>query len=178
MKKRFFILLTLITISLKSFAGDIKVINRGATFNVLYRSDLVCDTKITILDADGNEIFREVIQGMCNIVRSYNFSKLPFGDYEIKASNTHETQKTKINYRAPLTDKVHPLFHVTKLNENKYLLMVPKSEHDNIAISISDNNSRVLYAKRETTEGDFARVFFIKNADPNDAVTFSVKSVK
>ena len=96
MKKTLFILLTLVTVSLQSIAGEITIINRGATFSVLYRSGLVCDTKITIHDENGNEIFREVIQDMCNMVRSYNFSKLPYGDYEIKTSNTYETQKTKL----------------------------------------------------------------------------------
>jgi hypothetical protein len=175
--KKLFILLTFVTLSLQSFAGEIKIINRGATFSVLYRSGLVCDTKITIHDADGNEIFREVLQDMCNIVRSYNFSKLPYGDYQIKASNELETIKTKVSYSEPKTEATTPRFHVTKLDVNKYLLMVPKSGSNKIAISIMNDNAQILYTKRENTNGDFARVFYIKDADPTDVISFSVKSV-
>ena len=178
MKKTLFILITLVTLSFQSFGGEIKIINRGDTFSVFYRSGLVCDTKIAIFDENGNEIFREVIKNMCDIVRSYNFSKLPYGEYEIKASNELETKKTKVSYRDPEAESEEPLYHVTKLRDNTYLLMVPKSGHNKIAISIANDQAQILYRKRENTQGDFARVFYLKDADPNDVVTFHVNYVK
>lgn len=177
MKKIQFIVAIVFATSLQSFAGDVKIINKGTTFNVLYRSPLVCDTKITIYDANGKEIFREVIQDLCNIVRSYNFSKLPYGEYEIETSNKIETQKTTVSYREPVLEIRKPLFHVTKLSDNRYLLLIPKSNHK-VAISITDSNEQIIYTQRTKLTGDFAQVFYMKNAEPNSAFSFNVTSVK
>jgi flagellar hook assembly protein FlgD len=153
-------------------ASGISVLRKGETFKLLYKGARYNDVKIYILNEDDEVIFSETIKSTDGFIRPYNFSKLPEGNYSFElVDNKGRHEIEQVNYRLETQKKV---MHVVQVGgtTDKFVLSVPNSGQSQLAVNIYDDKGRVMYAGSENIDGDFAKVYNIK--DHSGRVTFEV----
>src|SRR5258706_12394090 len=102
MKKMISILLALVTVGCVVSYGGTKgpesrmaVVKTGDIIKVIYDGPSSSTVKVTIQDADGNEVFTERVPSDEGFIRPYNFSQLPKADYKISVTdNAGELSET------------------------------------------------------------------------------------
>ena len=169
MKKMISILLALVTVGCVVSYGWTKgpesrmaVVKTGEIIKVIYDGPSSAMVQVTILDSDGNEVFTEKVASEGGFIRPYNFSLLPKADYKIsvtdKAGEYSETVSTR--------DKEW-IANVAKLNaeEEKYLVAIPYQGDGEVAIRVYDENDQVVYSETQVMQGDFAKIYNLKNLD-------------
>ena len=174
MKKMISILLALVTVGcVVSFGGTkgpesrMAVIKTGEIIKVIYEGPSSSAVKVTIQDADGNEVFTERVASDEGFIRPYNFSLLPKADYTIsvtdKAGEYSETVSTR--------DKEW-IANVAKLNttEQKYLVAIPYQGGGEVAIQVYDENEQLVYSETQEMQSDFAKIYNLKNLDSHATV--------
>jgi len=174
MKKMISILLALVTVGcVVSFGGTkgpesrLAVIKTGEIIKVIYDGPSSSMVKVTILDADGNEVFAEKVPSDEGFIRPYNFSQMPKADYTIcvtdKAGELSETVSTR--------DKEW-VANVAKLKgpEEKYLVAIPYQGGGEVDIRVYDGNDQLVYSETQAMQSDFAKIYNLKNLDGHASV--------
>lgn len=166
MKKILSIFLLLTVISSGVFARSVDspsttmgvvVVKEGAVFKLYYKGEEPMNVKVSIQNASGELIFKEMLKNSDGFVRPYNFSTLPEGDYTIKISNKNWERLESVTYQK---DKIEELAHVVKISgSKKYILTVPNKVSGEIAVKIFDEADNILYSQKESIDSDFARVY-------------------
>ena len=167
MKKTLSVLVVLMIVSSVVFArridnpglaSRVAVMKDGTTFKLYYKGSQQTDVKVSIRDANNNELFSEVLKKVEGFVRPYNFSSLPEGKYSIQISDRAGRQIERITFEK---EKVEKLAHLLKVSgsDSKYLLTVSNKEGEDITVRIYDESNNVIYNHREAAESDFAKVY-------------------
>jgi|SRR6266850_462785 len=174
MKKMISILLALVTVGcVVSFGGTkgpesrMAVVKTGEIIKVIYESSDASQVKVTISDADGNEVFAERVESNAGFIRPYNFSLLPKGDYKISVTDKAGEFSEKISTR----DKEW-IANVARLNtaDEKYIVAVPYQGPGEVDIRVYDQNEQLVYSERQVMQGDFAKIYNLKNLDKGASV--------
>lgn len=135
----------------------VSVVQKGSVVKLFYRGEQTGKVKVTIFNAKGNVVFREVMQDTEHFMRPYNFSSLPYGDYTIELSDASGKRYQKVTHKR-VSDRIA---HLTRLGkgENKYMLAVPSRGKDVITVRIYDASDRMLLEEVQTIDGNFAKVY-------------------
>ena len=171
MKKTLSVLVVLMIVSSVVFARRIDkpgsaphvaVMKNGTTFKLYYKGSQQADVKVSIRDANNNELFSEVLKNVEGFVRPYNLSSLPEGEYSIQISDKSSRQIERITFEKT---KIEKLAHLLKVSgsDSKYLLTVANKEGDDITVKIYDESNNVIYNHREEAKSDFAKVYNLGN---------------
>lgn len=153
-------------------ASGISVLRRGELIKLLYKGEKQSDVKVYILNQDNEVIFSEKIKATDGFIRPYNFSNLPEGNYSFElVDNAGRHEIEHVNYKLEPRKKV---MHVVRVGgtTDKFVLSVPNSGQAMLSINIYDDRGRVMHTEHEQINGDFAKVYNIK--DHAGKVTFEV----
>jgi hypothetical protein len=174
MKKMIMILLALVTWGcVVSFGGTkgpeshMAVVKTGEIIKVIYESPVSSQVKVTISDADGNEVFAEKVESAEGFIRPYNFSLLPKGDYTISLADKNGEYSENICTR----DKEW-VANVIKLGarEEKYMVSIPYQGPGEVAIQVYDQHEQLVYSETVVMQTDFAKIYNLKNLDEGATV--------
>jgi len=172
----FFAALVLITSSAFATAPEpasgISVLRKGELFKLLYKGEKYTDVKVFILNQDNEVIFTEKIRGTDGFIRPYNFSNLPQGSYSFELIDNLGNREIKhVDYKLESRKKV---MHVVRVGgtTDKFVLSVPNTGDSQLSINIYDDHGRMIHTEKEQVNGDFARVYNIK--EHAGRVTFEV----
>jgi hypothetical protein len=176
MKKMSVIILVMAALSCVVASGHpmlspskVAVVKNGEVIKVIYQGNCKAPVNLTIVDADGTEVFHEKILSANGFIRPYNFSKLPKGDYQLHVVDSGGEYSEEIYFQGEWRTRhaqAKPCFgHITKLNGegNKYLVVVPSQLQKEFAIEIYDQNEGLIFSERQRIENDFAKVYNLKN---------------
>ena len=137
--------------------------------NLFYKSAGLSNVKVSILNANGKEVFTEVIKKTDGFTRPYNLYKHPLGIYTIVVKN-NEGSLTESFIRSEETEL--KAAHVVKLANNKYLLTVRSDMAlGKVNVKIFDG-SKLVHEQANEISSDFGQIFTLKNID--QLVTFEV----
>jgi hypothetical protein len=172
MKKTLSLFFVLMIFSSVVFAGVIDdpsapatglgVIRHGKMVKVFYRSLSPGKVKVTILDADGREVFSENFRKTDGFMRPYNFSDLQEGDYTIELEDGNGKETQKVSYRE---GKILKHVNVVKISneDSKYLLTVANKSDETLQIRIYNGANDLVYSGTEELTGNFAKLYNVKN---------------
>ena len=169
MKKTISILLALVTVGCGvSFGGtrdpesQMAVVKNGEIIRVIYKTTSSSQVKVTISDADGNEVFAEKVNSYEGFIRPYNFSQLPKGDYKISLTDQTGEHTKKVS-----TADKEWVARVVKLKsrDDKYLVSVPYQGMGEFAVQIFDRNDQLVFVEKPNPQEDFAMVFNLKELE-------------
>jgi len=169
MKKTIMILLALVTVGcVVSFGGangpesHMAVVKTGEIVKVIYESSVSMQVKVTISDADGNEVFAEKVASDEGFIRPYNFSLLPKGNYKISLADKDGEHSENISTR----DKEW-VANVVKLStpEDKYMVSIPYQGPGEVVIQVYDQREQLVYSETQVLESGFAKIYNLKNLE-------------
>jgi hypothetical protein len=170
MKKMIVLTLTLVALSYAVLFGGkvvpesrLAVVKFGDVFKVIYVHPGPSQVKVTISDADGNEVYSEKLTSETGFIRPYNFSSLPKGDYKICVSDQAGEYTEKVSFR----DKEGKEWkaHVVKLKtgRQRYIVTIPYQGNGEAAIQIYDEDGRLIFTDQAKLEKDFGRIYTLTN---------------
>lgn len=147
------------------------VLKNGPLVKVFYQGEETGKVKVTIYNDKGRIVYTETMRDTENFMRPYNFSRLPAGKYTIELIDSHGKRVKEIAHGRRAKENVAVL---TKLRQDqgKYMLAVPNEGRNALTVRIFDNYSKLVYAKTEVVEGDFATVYDLSKFKGN--YTFEV----
>ena len=140
------------------------VLKQGSTVKVLYKASELSDVKIYILNEQDQIVYTEKIKNTDGFVRPYNLSNLPQGNYKIKLlDNSGSHVQQIIHSLKPV--KQSRITYVARVagSTDSFILSVPNKGQDDISITIYNAEDAVLYSGQETINGDFAKIYKLKN---------------
>lgn len=140
---------------------------------VIYRGENSGKVKIAIYDASKERVFSETKNSTDGFILPLNFSGLQSGEYTIEVTDATGTKTEKINYQ-PMAAPSN--FHVSKLNEGKFLLSIAGTANEDITIKIYDGNTNLVYYSNKNVTGNFAELYSIE--EYSGVCTFEVSNGK
>lgn len=146
----------------------VAVIRHGEVFKVIYKGSDLADVKVTISNAQGEKVFSEELISVHGFIRPYNFAELPKGDYMICITDVDGKKSEKICFdeQAP-KNKTEWSAHIGKVgnDHNKVMVAVPKQHAKDFSVHVYDRNDQLIYTENQKLEGEYARVFNLKNLE-------------
>lgn len=186
MKTKNVVLSVLVTMFVSALAmanepGNPKVVvvsQKSGVFKVIYKGRNVGKVSMKIFNAQGQEVFAEIIKGMNGFMRPVNFEGMEPGEYTIEIADQNGKQIQKISYRNETSVKS---VHVTKIaDEDKYLLAIANKGSEQINIRIYDGASNLVHDENMTITGNFGLVYNLKQVagTPTFEVTDKTGNIK
>jgi hypothetical protein len=177
--KKIYVFVAAVLVSTFAFASEpgdgskatgLAVVKKNeTTFNLFYQAAGLSNVKVSILDANGKEVFSESIVRTNGFVRPYNFEALSEGEYTFSVDDGIQTQSQLIQYRG---EEKHKAANVIRLASNKYLLAIRGDRvSGKVNVKIYDG-SKLVHEQFNEVNGDFGQVFRMKNID--EPVSFEV----
>ncbi|MBX2957866.1 MAG: T9SS type A sorting domain-containing protein [Cyclobacteriaceae bacterium] len=144
-----------------SAENSIAFIKTGSIVKVIYSSDKESNTRVTITDLKGKEVFSESVRSKNGFSRRYNLSQLGSGNYVVRVSDGKNT-KTEV---VSLQHERKVVHKVTELDADagKYALYIPAFEATEVTINIYDEQLGRIHSEKQNIATDFARVYYVKN---------------
>jgi len=133
----------------------------SSVFRVNYRGLQKGNVKMTIKDNLGRVLVTESIKGVKAFSLPVNLGGVDAGVYDVEIDNGKDKQIQTLNYsnQVPTT-----YTHVTALGDNRYLLSVTHSGTEKINVRIVDDAGSAVFEQTQWIEGNFARVYNLKNS--------------
>ncbi len=151
-------------IELKKTTGSSSAVVKSAGSKIVklfYKSESVGTVEVSISNSNGQLVFKENVSGTKGFVRPYNFESLPEGEYTITLVDTYGKMVEKVVH-ANLN--IQKLIDVRKLPDaDKYLLTIASKNKDKVTLIISDGDDNPVYQETITVEGEFGKVYNVKN---------------
>ena len=154
--------------------NGVVVVKTGEVFKVVYQMPQASTVKITILNDNDQEVFSEKIISTGKFIRPYNLSHLPKGNYKICVDDQNgrhvETQCNTESKEAGVVGVAHEnglIAHVVRLKnvDNKFLVSILQHGQADVEIHIYDQEQKLVYSEMQRLDGNFARVYALKNLD-------------
>ena len=160
-----FLLALIMTCSTVSFArtdpkkSKVAVLKQNELVRLCYEGPPNSVVEVSIKDNVGKEIFKEKIKEQ-SFIRPYNFSELPWGNYEVCVRDETGVQTEKVRYY----DRSH-IGHVMRMkgDKNKYLVTIPKHGNNEVTICVYDSESNLVYSEIAGGNRDYAKIYHLKN---------------
>jgi hypothetical protein len=168
MKTRNVVLSVLVAmfVSVLAFANEpgnprVVVVNqKSGVFKVIYEGEKRGKVSMKIFNAEGKEVFAEVLRGMEGFMRPVNFEGMEPGEYTIEIADESGKQIQKVNYKNETSVKS---VHVSKIaEEGKYLLAVANSGSEQINVRIYDGANNLVHDESMIINGNFGLVYNLK----------------
>ncbi len=136
-------------------------------FKVFYKGTKSGNVRVTITNANGENIYQETLKNVESFMRPYNLSAMTEGDYSIEISSPEGRTIEKFSYSKHKVEKLMNLVHV-KDGDGKYVLRVAnKNGSDQLKVNIYDSKYNLIYTGVENITGDFAKVYDLKSLGKN-----------
>lgn len=134
----------------------------GSTIvKLYYKSEVAGNVGVTIFNDAGKEVFKESLSKTKGFIRPYNFETLPEGEYTVEINDGNGKMVEKVLYAE---DQIQKLINVRKLKDgDRYMITVNSQKREDLTILISDSNDNLVYREAVTVEGDFGKIYNIKN---------------
>lgn len=139
-------------------SSNIAIVKSGAAIKVFYTSDESRFAKVSIIDNKGKIVFYDIVRSRKGFIRSYDISKLDYGQYVVRVSDSNGNQSQSFS----IENDQEVMYRVTQVDDNKFIVSVPASESNAVAVKIYDQERKLLYSGVEKLQGDFAKVYTIK----------------
>ena len=175
MKVKSILVVAIALISSVAFAGDgesgtLVVIGQkeSGIFKVIYEGEKKANVRMNIVDNEGNVILTKSIKRVDGFILPVNFSGMQFGEYTVEVVNGSGTLTRSLVYAKAEEPEVSSIqqVHLSKLpEEGKYLLSVVKTGDEQVSISIIDAVGNQVYSEKHKAEGDFARLYNVKEVE-------------
>jgi hypothetical protein len=144
-----------------SASGAAVIRNGESTFRVIYKSEKENDVKVSILNDKNQLVYSEQVNNTDGFSRPYNFGSLSEGEYTIAIEDDSKKTLEKVSYRMPKTSK---MLNVLKAGEEgKYMITAAGKGSELISVTIYDASHTLIHKSFEKTEGDFAKIYNVKN---------------
>jgi hypothetical protein len=148
----------------------------SGVYKVCYKGAEAGKVKLSILNANSEVVFSEVMTGVSSFIRPYNFSQLTEGEYTIVLEDKAGKQVEQVSYHL---NKVESLISVSKLAgfDNKFIVSVANKGTDLVNVRISDLAGNVLHDQTEKVDGHFALIYNLNEVKAyTSKVTFEVST--
>lgn len=164
----------------------VAVVRNGEIFKVIYKSNDLADVKVTISNALGEKVFSEELISIHGFIRPYNFAELPKGDYTICVTDVDGKKTEKICFdEHGATGTKKWTGHISKVGNDhrKVMVAVPQQKANNFSVHVYDKDDQLVYTEDQQLDGEYARVFNLKELEPGATVhlidhsTGEIKSV-
>jgi hypothetical protein len=133
----------------------------SSVFRVNYNGSQKGDVKMTIRDNLGNVLVAESIKGVKAFSLPVNLEGVDAGVYDIEIDNGTDKQIQTLNFSDPVPTTYA---HVTRLGDDRYLLSVAHTGAEEINVRILDDAGSPVFEQEQWIEGNFARVYYVKNS--------------
>jgi hypothetical protein len=142
-------------------SSAVAVVKNGSVFKLFYKATGRTDVKIAIYAADDKLVFSETLRQVDGFLRPYNFSKLPEGEYTLEVTDESGRKVERLSY---IQGKIQNIAKVVRVagEDHKYLLSVPNKGSDVLTVKIYNADGNILYTGTEAINGDFARIYNLK----------------
>jgi hypothetical protein len=141
------------------------VINVKGTevYKIVYKGETTGKVKVNIYNATGAVVFTETLSKVDGFILPLNFNGLQFGEYTVELIDAAGKKLEKVSY-LPKGKSIKNI-HVAKVGneEGKYIVAVSNDGAEVIDVKIYDNANNLIYNQTETINGDFAKIYSIKN---------------
>ncbi|MEO1052910.1 MAG: hypothetical protein AAFX87_19905 [Bacteroidota bacterium] len=139
----------------------------GKVFRVMYKSASAKKVKVKIYNENGRIIMVDFINHGA-FLRPYNFEKLSEGQYRLEIENGSELDVAYLNYQL-IQEVSEKAVRIKKLGEadKKIVVTIANQGKENVNIKIYDDRSNLVYKAYERLDGNFARIYNLKNIDSN-----------
>lgn len=158
---------------LKSTAASSIAVTKASGSTIVklyYKSEVAGNVAVSIFNNQGKEVFRESLSSTKGFIRPYNFETLPEGEYTVEINDGNGKMIEKVMYAE---DRIQKLINVRKLGSNdKYLVTVNSQKKEDLTILISDSNDNLVYREAVTVDGEFGKIYNIK-----DLKSFSIEVI-
>lgn len=135
------------------------VVKSGSVFKVFYKGEKTVDVRVTILDKEGNTVYKETLFNVENFVRPYNFSSLADGNYTIQVEGETGKQQQMVSY-STIERSSRPMSLVRAASSpGKYILSIPNKDSEVLKVNIFDAENHLVYSASEKLNGDFAKLY-------------------
>lgn len=173
MKKIFSVLSVLLVTGTVVFASGVTnssttsrmaIIRNGSVIKVIYKPESASFAKVSIVNSQGVEIFRDYVKTKNGFSRPYNISRLPAGTYTVKVSDSTGDRSEEIVVGS---SKKSFTYKVDKLTgeENKYALFIPVTDVKKVDVLIYNRTGDLVYRTTETIKNSFARIYNLKKVE-------------
>ena len=145
-------------------------------YKVCYKGAEAGKVKLSIVGANNEVVFSEVMTNVSSFIRPYNFSQLAEGEYTIVLEDKAGKQVEQISYHL---NKIESTISVSKLAgfENKFILTVANTGSADVYVKISDVAGNVLHEQTEIVKGNYGLIYNLDQVKTHGAkVTFEVST--
>lgn len=152
--------------------GMAVVATKGSeVIKVIYKGENSGKVKIAIYNAAKQVVFSETRNSIVGFILPLNFSNLQSGEYTIELTDATGTKVETINYQPIATPSN---FHVSKLNEGKFLLSIAGTSNNDVTVKIYDGHNNLVHFSTKNVSGNLAELYSIK--EYRGACTFEVSN--
>ncbi|HEY8935249.1 MAG TPA: hypothetical protein VIM65_08510 [Cyclobacteriaceae bacterium] len=146
-------------------------------YKVCYKGAEAGRVKLSILNANGDVVFSEVMTAVSSFIRPYNFSQLSEGVYTIVLEDKAGKQVEEVSYRL---NKVECLISVSKLAgfDNKFIVSVASNDAaDMVNVKIYNEAGTLIHEQTEKVNGNFGLIYNLSEVKVHgEKVTFEVST--
>ena len=141
------------------------VINVKGTevYKIVYKGQTAGKVKLNVYNnEDGRVVYSQILNKVDGFILPLNFNGLSFGEYTVELIDASGKKLEKVSYLS----QVKPSnIHVSKITneEGKYLVAVANEGAKVINVKVYDGSHNVVYDGTEQIDGDFAKIYTIKN---------------
>jgi hypothetical protein len=147
---------------------------KASVYNLFYSSEREGAVKVTIYDTQGNNLYTDYIRNAKTFKKSYDFSGLAVGTYQIEVVG--EGTRTQKNIEVVKTTGSALNVKVVTVDEKgKYNLQVKHANMTPVFVNIYDDRDEVIFQEQIDVDHNFSRVYDLTKAFEK-AASFEVYS--
>lgn len=135
---------------------------KESVFKVMYQGDERSTVKISIKNAQGELIFKELIKNTDGFARPYNFSALPQGSYSVTVDNGVSARTEIISHEEVISKKTVKINSVDT-EKNKIALTVYSSQKGEVTVKVLNEANEIIFEESRLVQGGFGRVYNLKD---------------
>ena len=170
MKKLTFLAALLIVISAASFASERvlsdeagakpkfqMIAKADAKFDLYYASETTGAVTVSIYNENGSKVSQKTIKKVKKFKRTYDFSKLTPGNYEVVVRNEDGSANQHVTY---LVKQKKLQTFVSELPDAKLKLHVGSFDKTQpVLVKVYNSNNKLIHSEKIENTGSFSRVY-------------------
>ena len=161
MKKQWLIILIGLLVALGAYANDSDLIDerveliplKSGVYKLVYKSNHYPNAQVIILNGKGAEIYKELINGRKDFIKSYNLSPLGSGTYTFRVKDRSGKVEKKVNF-----DKSESV-NLSKVKYSYNVSLFMDNELNKVVVRIFDDLDQLLMKEEVPSGSRYQRVF-------------------
>lgn len=133
---------------------------KEAVYSLIYATDAKGLVRVNIYDAQGTKVYSDYVGAIKSFRKSYDFSELPAGEYQIEVVSGGEKTRKSITIADKTASASAMNVSLSTVDANgKYKIKVLQASASTVMVYLLDADKNVIYADEIEVEGSFERVY-------------------